>query len=337
MVLHIVFGTLPPKCQLTVSINQWSFDVSSGTPFCGVKNVPSDTPVFMHVIPSGASTENTPPCDEGFWLSGENLWYSLVVSDSNIVCQRMDFEPNPSQWAFMVQYTGSAEWEQLTAQLKWSQMQEIMGSSGAVLSLSSSTPTVEEKEYVDRLLKTHEAANITDIHLQYTPIRFKSREAIRPGHERNDFTDKSYYSTFLLQNKWKSKSRFIGELQLCFLHVALLGNYGSSLQWHSMLSLAIESVSNPPIPIAELDDILAKQLHCIPDVYMEALANILEWRKWFRSRGDELPKTLNLITERFPDVLDTTDDEEDEKDDDQSSEDAPTVVQSVTYLRNSWC
>lgn len=80
----------------------------------------------------------------------------------------------------------------------------------------------------------------SDMSLNLTTINFKSKEAIREGHEMEDFLDSTNYLKSIIQQHNDAKKRGINimqELQLSFILGFSLANYSCFMQWHRLLEL----------------------------------------------------------------------------------------------------
>lgn len=80
----------------------------------------------------------------------------------------------------------------------------------------------------------------SDVSLNLTPINFKSKDAIRKGHEMEDFLDSTNYLKSIIQHHKNSNEMPINimqELQLSFILGFSLANYSGFMQWHRLLEL----------------------------------------------------------------------------------------------------
>lgn len=137
----------------------------------------------------------------------------------------------------------------------------------------------EEANLLEKTLASHDSLGAVPYHssssdgnsneeknqertLNFTMIKFKSKEAIRIGHEMNDFQDKSFYLNEIILKKYYDSSidNLFGELQFAFLNTILFCNYASSLQWHNILELICFSKQVEQEKIDELDHILQVQI-----------------------------------------------------------------------------
>ena len=153
-------------------------------------------------------------------------------------------------------------------------------------------------------------------YLEYTPIKLKSREAIRRGHEMEDFMDKTYYFNEIIINKYYNGNLdlYFSELQFTYMNTVLFGNYGSSLQWHSMIEVFCftkkirnwnNNKNNMNDVISTFDDILYQQLTLLPEEYIEMLLNEDMWSKCLLDsyQGPKLSKTRELMKKKLPQIF----------------------------------
>ncbi|KAH3902590.1 U5 snRNP complex subunit AAR2 SCDLUD_000170 [Saccharomycodes ludwigii] len=118
--------------------------------------------------------------------------------------------------------------------------------------------------------------------VDYTLINFKSKDAIRNKMEMCDYLDKSYYLKKLMNVD--NNNNLLGEFQICFIHVIMLGNYASSLQWHNIIELIMKSkdVFDGNLNyITMFLEIFMVQLKSLPQEYKENLINIQCLKKCF--------------------------------------------------------
>lgn len=348
---------------VTIGIDTYSFEVKQGQPFQGIKNIPRDP--SLHVVHFQHSEEGS---RYGYWFQStasdfiqfqydrtQELFVPKGVhedSDRRDACYKFE-----SVSALMVPYPSLDEedaWQELTNRVRWVDAQYSAGCSGEFVYVDSVMTTEEEKTNLTKVLAQRPgpapaAAPVApEPTLNYTPIAFKSRTAIRATHHMQDYLDKSYYlrQVVLAQHHRGSMYSLLGELQWSYLNAMLFGSYGSSLQWHNIIELICSSSDVTETEIAELDRVLERQLRTVPEIYADSLLNEHVWLRCLTDsfQGLKLPRTTAAAAKLLPELSDDNDGNEVEEyannpehtlsfssDDD----DGPVVVESVHYRRRS--
>lgn len=321
----ILYGSISPV-NVVIGIDNFTFELKAGQPFGGIK----DLPPGIHVVHWGDDSMRY-----GYWFDTNNQ-YRIVYHDRFELI--IDQSPGYAQEAashlqFMVTYPNQGPWADLSRYVSLKQVQMITGDTMA--HADSSMTSLEESQLLQRTL----SRGITDVSnkdpvFHFTTINFKSLEAIRHDHKREDFMDKSYYlNQVLLPQKYQNRfDRLLGELQFAFLNTMVFGNYGSSLQWHSIVELISFSSDVNLDTIKHFDRILSLQIDNLQEEYMDFLLNAPLWSRVLNDsqQGPNLSLTRRTLTNRAPDLFDT--DDQDEQDED-SDEYQPAVVGGVYYCR----
>lgn len=341
----LIFGSQVQPRDVLVGIDQLSFQVKAGHPFCGIKNIPDG----LHVIHFSSSTsEESESVRYGFWFeetTGKYLQFDEAGGSYNML-----HEPDEGKYEAMVQTHShlmisypkieESNWPGLTNSISWEQIGIILGNP--TLYVDSSMTTEEEFRVLGEKLKTR-YSNHPDLHFHYTRIQFKSKDAIRQTHRMEDYTDKSYYLNHVIvpREYHGHINRLLGELQFAYCNALLFGNYGSSLQWHSIIELITFSSQVSPKFIKKFDSILALQLETFPDEYQDTLLNKQLWSRCLTAShtGKSLVQTSRVYDSKFN--ANSTDEDSDYAieanlpniDDEEQDEDNPTVVGGVYYVR----
>lgn len=311
------------KQDVIIGIDLYSFEVKAAQPFFGVKNVPL-LPT-LHVI-HFQQTENG--LRYGYWFETDQNAYmqfqydatkELFVPKYQIDDQSRNDAYNRFQKTqhLMIAYPSVDEedrWHELTKHVRWSAVKHSTASGGYFAYVDSVMTTTEENNLLSKVLanrcessKREIVVPDTEAVLNYTPIVFKSTEAIRPQYKMEDFLDKSWYLGHVILPRYHHNSFYalLGEFQWAFLNAMLFANYGSSLQWHSILELVCFSSTIAPEHVRAFDEVVAHQLTVIPAPYCETLLNEQVWSKcMLRSfQAIALPHTTRELEKTIPDVL----------------------------------
>ncbi|CAI4245075.1 ADM_collapsed_G0001230.mRNA.1.CDS.1 [Saccharomyces cerevisiae] len=343
--------------EVTIGIDQYSFNVKENKPFHGIKDIPIG---HVHVIHFQHADNSS--MRYGYWFDCRMGNFYIQYDPKDGLYKMMEerdgakFENivhNFKERQMMVSYPKIDEddtWYNLTEFVQMDKIRKIVRKDENQFSyVDSSMTTVQENELLKSSLQKAgskmEAKNEDDpAHsLNYTVINFKSREAIRPGHEMEDFLDKSYYlNTVMLQGIFKNSSNYFGELQFAFLNAMFFGNYGSSLQWHAMIELICSSATVPKHMLDKLDEILYYQIKTLPEQYSDILLNERVWNICLYSsfQKNSLHNTEKIMENKYPELLgkDNEDDAliygiSDEERDDEDDEHNPTIVGGLYYQR----
>ena len=244
--------------DVIIGIDQYSFNVKANQPFQGIKNIPTG---HIHVIHFQHADDSS--MRYGYWfdcsMGNFYVWYNdseglfrmkEELDDAKFENIVHDFEERQA----MVSYPRIDEddtWYKLIEFVQVDKIREVVRQKeNQFFYVDSSMTTVQENELLKFSLQKagSKMENGDDEDpadcLNYTITNFKSREAIRPGHEMEDFLDKSYYlNTVMLRGVFRnSYNNYFGELQFAFLNAMFFGNYGSSLQWHAMIELILSLI-----------------------------------------------------------------------------------------------
>ncbi|GAV52151.1 hypothetical protein ZYGR_0AG01420 [Zygosaccharomyces rouxii] len=324
----ILYGSTSP-IDVVVGIDNFTFELKAGQPFGGVKNLPPG----IHVVHWGDDSMRY-----GYWFDTRDQHrivyherFELVV-DATVGC----VQEVASHLQFMVTYPREGPWEGLSRYVSLEQAQMITGDSRAYA--DSSMTSLEESQLLQSTLSRGimDTSNRDPV-FHFCTIKFKSLEAIRHDHKKEDFMDKSYYlnQVLLPQNYGNRFDRLLGELQFAFLNAMVFGNYGSSLQWHSIVELISFSSRVNADTIRRFDRILSLQLDNLQEEYMDFLLNPSVWSRVLNDslQRHNLSLTQRTLTNRAPDLLEDVG--QDNEDLDQSSDEyEPTVVGGVYYYRH---
>ncbi|CCK69458.1 U5 snRNP complex subunit AAR2 KNAG_0C03540 [Huiozyma naganishii CBS 8797] len=309
-----------------IGIDQFSFSVKKGHPFCGIVNIPAGTHV-IHFQNDGEGSS----LRYGYWFRDGDYCFTYDDDDTLVMSEELDtakFESNVAQFGKVaggvIEYPKideEAKWYSLSKFILWDQISQFAPPSKYhnIIPVDSSFTTLEEHDIVSKTLdhsQDREGGNLATT-FQYTPIRFKSRDAIRPGHEMTDFRDRTFYlNDVILPRYYRNKMQlYFSELQFSFLNGILFGNYGSSLQWHSLVELVCSSTKlpreNDGIIIQQVDEILACQMDTFPEEYFDVLLNKEMWSDILLGnstrQGPHLPLTREAVNKKIPRLLDGSD------------------------------
>ncbi|QHS71496.1 U5 snRNP complex subunit AAR2 [Saccharomyces paradoxus] len=352
----IPFTSVP--IEVTIGIDQYSFNVKENQPFHGIKDIPIG---HVHVVHFQHADNSS--LRYGYWFDSTMGNYYIQYNHEGGLYEMME-EPNDAKFEnivhdlmgrqMMISYPKIDEddmWHNLVEFVQMDKIRKVVRQDENGFSyVDSSMTTVQENELLKYSLQKAgskmESGNEDDpAHcLNYTIINFKSREAIRSGHEMEDFLDKSYYlNTVILERIFQhSSNNYFGELQFAFLNAMFFGNYGSSLQWHAMIELICSSASVPKHMLGKLDEILYFQIKILPEQYSDILLNEQVWSTCLYSsfQKNSVPNTKTIMEDKYPELLgedneddsivhDLSDDEEDEEEDEYK----PTIAGGIYYQR----
>ncbi|QLL31706.1 hypothetical protein HG536_0B05710 [Torulaspora globosa] len=293
----ILFNSDVLKFDVTVGIDQFSFQVKAGSPFCGIKNLPDG----LHVIHiSSSSNDDGDGIRYGYWFQDSRGLYMRYDEESGMY--QMSREPDDAKYERMLQLGShlmvsfpkldEANWLELTRFISYEQIETILDARYPYV--DSSMTAMEESRVLNKRLRIPNDS--TCKHFKYTEIHFKSPDAIRPNHEMQDYMDKSHYLNHVIvaRDMRGHINRLLGELQFAFCNAMLFGNYGSSLQWHNIIELISFSSKLSLTFVERFDKVLALQLQTLPPEYTEALMNTEMWErcltKSYQSNKLELTK-----------------------------------------------
>lgn len=376
--INILFSDIP--VSVTIGLDHYSFDVAKGQIFNGIIGIVQGLH-SIHFQHGGVRY--------GYWIHQSNDYYVQYNGDSETFELKIEEDTvkyenilnSFKQRGTVVAYPKIQEddtWTPLTKYIKWDQIVRITQSNSSVIFVDSSMTTRDENETLKTVLKNGpvkgnddddddddpRSENNNERYLEYTPIKFKSREAIRRGHEMEDYIDKTYYFNEIIVNKCYNGrlDLYYSELQFAYMNTLLFGNYGSSLQWHSMIEVICfakeirngDSTDNSSINI--IDQILSQQLTVLPEEYVEMLLNEDMWYNCLLDsyQGPKLLRTGELMKRKLPQIferpkinnmvnddIDRREEEdyvgEDEQvmlppiDSDNEDEDGPVVVERLIY------
>ncbi|QLQ79220.1 hypothetical protein HG537_0B05670 [Torulaspora globosa] len=342
----IIFSSDVLKFDVTVGIDQFSFQVKAGNRFCGVKNVPDG----LHVIHISSSF-NDDGIRYGYWFEASSGLYMRYDEESEMY--QMFREPDDIKYERMLQMGNhlmvnyprldDTNWSELTRFISYEQIETILDSNY----VDSSMTAKEESRVLNKRLGT--VNDSTCKHFKYTDIHFKSPSAIRPNHQMEDYMDKSYYLNHVIVNQQLNGhiNRLLGELQFAFCNAMLFANYGSSLQWHSIIELISFSSKISHTFIEQFDKILALQLQTLPPEYAETLINKELWERCLTKshQNDKLKLTKKAYESKFDPDQENSECESlttletgtlpniDSDYDDDIEENKPSVASSVYYIR----
>lgn len=343
----IIFSGGPLKAAVTIGIDQFSFQVNAGSPFCGVKNLTDG----LHVIHISSNTNGDDDgLRYGYWFHETRGLYMRYDDVQEVY--RLFQEPDDAKYEqmfqmgshLMVSYPKIEEtnWPEITNCITYEQCEKILNSNPPYV--DSSMTAEEESRLLNKRLGVK--ADHDGKHFHYTEINFKSLDAIRPDHRMDDFMDKSHYlHHVIVARELKGHiNRLLGELQFAFCNAMLFGNYGSSLQWHSIIELITFSSKLPSSFLGRFDNIVSLQLQTLPSEYSETLMNMEMWERCiFKShQSDQLTLTKKIFESKFSPIEQDEEADEYESDtlpnidsdyEDELDQNKPTVASGVYYVR----
>ncbi|SCV01370.1 LANO_0F11452g1_1 [Lachancea nothofagi CBS 11611] len=340
---------------VTFGIDVYSFEVKPDQPFHGFKSIPQEPRI--HVVHFQHSENGM---RYGYYLESDSNYVQFDYDRAKELYVPRSLESDQDRKdayykfqelsSFMVAYPSVDEgdsWQEMTKFVKWLDIKYIAGSSGQFVYMDSAITTEEEKKVLVGVLTSRgqgyreSLPAQSEASLNYAPIVFKSKEAIRDDHKMQDFLDKSYYLNEVVLARYHHSSIYslLGELQLAFLNTLLFGSYGSSLQWHNILELIYFSSQVKESVVFELDSMLAGQLKVLPEFYVDTMLNETVWRRIVGEsfHEDKLQQTSAAVRKIWPNL-----DGESDADDyaevthhnlsDEGDDDAPVVGETVSYI-----
>lgn len=324
----ILYGSSSP-IDVLVGIDNFTFELKAGQSFGGVK----DLSPGIHVVHWGDDSMRY-----GYWFDTKSQYrivyherFELVTDMSTGYVQEV-----ASHLQFMVTYPTEGPWKELSCYVSLDQAQIITGDTRAYV--DSSMTSLEESRFLQRTLSRGTIDNPNrDPVFHFCTIEFKSLEAIRPEHKKEDFLDKSYYlnQVLLPQHYGNRFDRLLGEFQFAFLNAMVFGNYGSSLQWHSIVELISSSSRVNADTMRRFDRTLSLQMDNFQEEYMDFLLNPSVWHRVLNNshQGHNLSMARSSLAKRAPDLLEGVGQDDDDLDE-NSDEYEPTIVGGVYYYRH---
>lgn len=363
--------------DVTIGLDQYSFDVSKGQIFNGIINIPNGIHI-IHFQNGGIRY--------GYWFHHDEIGYNYYLQyDAKTEIFEMKVEEDVvkyesilheyEQRKTLAEYPKLQEdeqWVPLSSYIDWDQIVKCVDDNNNnnnsnfnkyCIYVDSSMTTREENDLLNKTLRNTVATK--ERCLNYTPIKFKSRDAIREGYEMEDYMDKSYYFNDIIvkQYYYDDMKFYYSELQFSYMNSVIFGNYGSSLQWHSMIEVLCFTKrirDDYKDMMSIVDDILCQQLRLLPEEYTDLLLNEDMWRRClFDSfQGLSLIKSSKIIEDKLPElfhngegkdssrnqavVAEAAEEEESEGEDggdeyrmlppiDSDDEEGPVVVESLIY------
>lgn len=290
--MNIFLDNVPAGSTIGIDFNY--FQLPASKPFHGFKHVPRYNSSNIHIV---HFQHDESGIRYGYWINTESIKFCSFSYDSQreIMVFQNGSEPQ-MEYRFeqcqhlMLEYPeneDSDQWRQLVSRIKWKEVchwvRQEQDDPNFLAFVDSTMTTAEESNLLQQRASNAQQSTIlapaTESTLQYTPIRFKHPESMRPDHKMEDFLDKSYYLTCVILPKYHYSSvhSLMGELQFCYLNSVLFANYGSSMQWHNIIELVCFSQAlcegKYRVIMQELDDMLCMQTSRIPEEYMEFLIN----------------------------------------------------------------
>lgn len=312
--------------DLIIGIDFYSFNLSKNHPFHGIKNIPLES--NFHII---YFQHNDNGMRYGYWFTKDFDSYIVFHYDpvselyEPVLISGEDGKQNKearlrSCSHLMLSYPDgerSEIWITLTCYMKWHDILYWVDESSPdspFAYVDSSITTSEENSMLYKTMRNQSntsrqiVAPEREPVLKYTPICFKSPEAIRFSHKTSDYLDKSWYLNHVILTRYHYNSYYslLGELQFSFLNALLFSNYGSSLQWHNIIELLCRSTDLKPTELGPLDLLLAAQLKILPFEYTETLLNVKVWVTCMFPTNSTLPyhvKSLPLTLEAIEKIL----------------------------------
>lgn len=320
--INILFSDIP--IAVTVGLDHYSFDVVKGQIFNGIIEIIQGLH-NIHFQHGGVRY--------GYWIHQGSNYYVQYNGDTESFELKIEEDTTKyenilesfKQRGTVVTYPKMQDgdmWTPLIQYIKWDQIIKITRSNSPVVFVDSSMTTREENEALRNVLKNRalkendgdpRVENNNEPYLEYTPIKLKSKAAIRKGHEMEDYIDKTYYFNEVIVKEYYNGrlNLYYSELQFAYMNTILFGNYGSSLQWHSMIEVFCfvkeirneNGTDNDVIHI--IDKILSQQLTMLPEEYVETLLNEAMWHKCLLDsyQGPKLLKTREIIKKELSHLL----------------------------------
>ena len=268
----------------------------------------------------------------GYWFTRGNFYVTYDTDlELYIMHEELDaikYEENLRVYSarnLLINYPAVPEFttsQRLLKHVSWSQVKDILpveGSAtmettlGSFRYIDSSMTTREESELLLKTIGERAGVKVTESGSRvektpnYTVIKFKSRAAIRDDHRMEDFLDKSYYfNDVILRRHFNMRiEKLFGELQFAFLNTILFANYGSSLQWHSIIELICKSSKVDPSYMEELDSLLSQDIDVFPTEYVDPLLNLSLWSSILNEsfQGDNLVLTRRALSTKVPELV----------------------------------
>ncbi|CEP60258.1 U5 snRNP complex subunit AAR2 LALA0_S01e06590g [Lachancea lanzarotensis] len=310
---------------VTFGIDLYSFEVKPDQIFHGFKNIPRHP--HIHVV-------HFQHCNDGVRYgyffesdSAKSVQFEYDAAREIFVPRTIETEQQKTDAynkfrelnPFMVPYPSIDEedtWKVLTDHIKMLDVRHIASCSEPYVYMDSAITTKEEEGILSRALASNgdriaDTTRSGDPVLKYTPIVFKSKDALRDNFKMHDFFDKSYYLNDVVLARYHHNSIFslLGELQCAFLNAMLFGNYGSSLQWHNVVELIAMSSAVSSKALLQLDALLARQLAVVPDFYADMLLNEDAWVRILTSLHHKhaLDRTRGAVYKLWPHLDDPDD------------------------------
>lgn len=312
MVSRILFPHITR--DVIIGIDHYSFEVKANQPFNGIIDIPSRA---IHVIHFQHINENS--VRYGYWFNQGDYYFLYNESTENFEIFKENnvdkFDTSLKQFmrrktiAEFPKVDEGDKWTNLSERMTWKQISKVTGinkDTESFVYIDSSMTTKEENELLEKVLNGQAHAE-SEKEFNYTPIKFKSRDALRHNHAMEDFNDKSYYLNCVILPRYFDNltDDYFGELQFAFLNSILFCNYGSSLQWHSLIELIYLSSKVDSDFLKKMDRIVAYQIDTIPEEYMDTLVNITMWRRCIADsfQANSLPLIKQKILQRIPELL----------------------------------
>jgi len=245
--------------DVIIGIDLGSFHVVKDQPFKGIVNIPhvNDTDLhvihFQHVVKNQDQNETNEDSGlrYGYWIThgsyyvvyneGQEL-YEIFQEDDSVkyeLAMKDYIERN-----MVSEYPKIDEgnrWGILSNKINWPLVKTIVfpkyrhGKEERFVFVDSSMTTWEENELLRRTLikdghynsdndGDNDGDNDKNRLFHYSPIKFKSKEAMRDDYKMEDFQDKSYYfNEIIIKQKFKGKEfNYIGELQYSYLNMNIV-------------------------------------------------------------------------------------------------------------------
>lgn len=379
--VNILFSNIP--IDVTIGLDQYSFNIKKDQLFNGIINIPNGIHI-IHFQNNVIDNKQNDSIRYGYWVHDSYNYYLQYDDDDTDIFQLkieddlikydsiMKEYINRGSVSYFPRIESDDQWTPLVNYIEWGQICNLVilpKDKMDFIYIDSSMITREENAILKDTLTKNRQSGIReeDPHvetcLEYTPIKFKSRNAIRKGYEMIDFTDKSYYfNDVIINGYYKGKvGLYFSELQFSYVNSMLFGNYGSSLQWHYMIEVFCFASNVPDQSVAAMDDVVSQQLKLLPEEYTDMLLNEEMWQRCLNDsfQGTKLLKVKQLIEQKLPHIFPRSkasqagdkikhvadndpegSEEEYENDEnrylpsidsDDEDDDGPVVVESLTY------
>lgn len=308
--------------DVTIGIDLFSFEVAKNQPFHGIVNIPHFSDADAHVIHfqhklGYNGTEDDTGLRYGYWFT-KGDYYFIFNEDSEtfeMFEESDEIKYNNARREYanqktILQYPKIEEqndWDIISNFINWRSVYCIANCDNSlantkIVYVDSSMSTIEESKLLEKTLKQESDQKYDGKIFHYTEINFKTSEAIRDNYQMEDYLDKSYYfNAVILKKKYNNKiENYFGEMQFSYLNAILFGNYGSSLQWHTMIELICKSSKIELNILKIMDEILSTELRLLPIEYSDILINDKMWINIFDSsfHKDDLPLTEKTLKEK---------------------------------------